>query len=78
MTEILGQGKYGRVFKTWHKNDETAVVAVKAIDKHKLLFGMSQIMGEITILQKMSHPNIVKFYESYDDSKHVNVIMEYV
>ena len=55
-------------------------MAIKAIDKHRIhmLFQINQIMEEITVLNKLDHPNIVKCFETYDDSKHVYLVTEYV
>ena len=32
--------------------------------------------AEIAILQKLDHPNIVKFYETYVDYRYVHIVME--
>jgi calcium-dependent protein kinase len=32
----------------------------------------------VNILKKLDHPNIVKYYETYEDSKYFYMVMEYV
>lgn len=36
------------------------------------------VSREITLLQRLEHPNIVKFYESIDTTKTINLVMEHV
>lgn len=33
---------------------------------------------ELDIMKKVDHPNLVKFYETYHDDKHLHIVMEYV
>lgn len=35
-------------------------------------------MEEVAILNKLDHPNIVKYYETYDDAKYIYLVMEYI
>jgi len=36
------------------------------------------ILDEIRILNKLDHPNIVKYFETYNDVKYIYLVMEYV
>ena len=54
------------------------MVAIKVLDKHKLQEHISQLMEEINILYKLDHPNIVNYFETYDDKKYLYLVMEYV
>ena len=36
------------------------------------------LMEEINILYKLDHPNIVNYFETYDDKKFLYLVMEYV
>ncbi len=36
------------------------------------------VSREITLMQRLDHPNIVKFYDSIDTNKTINLVMEHV
>ena len=38
---------------------------------------MENIKSEIAILSKLDHPNISKYYETYESPKHIYLVMEY-
>ena len=77
-TKVLGTGQFGRVFKTCRTNDKTAEVAIKVLDKHKLEEHLEQVIEEVRILNRLDHPNIVNYFETYDDKKYLYLVMEYV
>lgn len=53
------------------------VVAIKVIDKKNMgEEDLAEIMNEVEFLQKMDHPNIVGYYETYDDARYLYLIME--
>lgn len=54
-------------------------VAIKVYDRFKLMDVQRKksALREIRILSKLSHPNIIKLYESIDTSKQVFLVMEY-
>ena len=35
-TEIVGQGRYGKVYRTSHVDDQSLTVAIKVINKYKM------------------------------------------
>lgn len=35
-------------------------------------------MEEISILNTVDHPNIVKYFETYDDKKYIYLVMEFI
>lgn len=35
-------------------------------------------MDEVAILRKLDHPNIVKFYETYNDYRYLYLVYEYI
>jgi len=53
-------------------------VAVKVMSKVKLENKLDQIMEEVSILNTLDHPNIVKYFETYDDKKYIYLVMEYI
>jgi calcium-dependent protein kinase len=39
---------------------------------------LEAIKEEVSILTKLDHPNIVKYYETYIDEKYIYLVMEYI
>jgi len=76
---LLGNGAFGKVRLFRDKNIKDLKFAIKTIKKENLpkdLF--SFIIDEVQILSKMDHPNIVKYYETYEDEFYINIVMEYL
>jgi len=48
------------------------------LNKSKLRDQIDAIHEEIKILNKLDHPNIVKYYETYLDKKYIYLVMEYI
>jgi calcium-dependent protein kinase len=76
--KVLGTGAFGKVFMTTNKLDTNFKVAIKVLDKKKLHSKIEQIVEEVAILNTLDHPNIVKYFETYDDKKYVYLVMEYI
>ena len=38
---------------------------------------MKLIMREVAILSNLDHPNIVKYFETYEDKKYLYLVTEY-
>lgn len=74
---ILGKGGFGEVRLYHKKGDINALYAIKTIFKtgHK---DIKLKYKEVEILSKLDHPNIVKYYESYEESAFIHLVMEYV
>ena len=77
-TKVLGSGAFGKVFMTNNKHDTSHKVAIKVLDKQKLVDNIDCIMEEVAILHTLDHPNIVKYFETYDDNKYIYLVMEYI
>lgn len=63
---------------TSNKHDKNFKVAIKVMDKVKLADNVGLIMDEVNTLNDLDHPNIVKYFETYNDHKYIYLIMEYV
>ncbi len=74
---VLGSGSFGKVFLAENKADNSMKVAIKVISKSKLSQDeIESLHLEVAILQKVDHPNIVKYYETYEDEKFIYLVME--
>lgn len=78
LAETLGEGAYGVVGKC--KNIKTgAIRAVKRLSKSNITEKeLKDIANEIQIVKKLDHPNIVKMYEEYEDSKYLYIVTELI
>lgn len=52
-------------------------VAIKIINKSKLSENEHFLMSELECLQKLDHPNIIKFFEVFEDKMYFYLCMEY-
>jgi calcium-dependent protein kinase len=41
-------------------------------------YDIELVMDEVAILNKLDHPNIVKYFETYNDSRFIYLVMEYI
>ena len=74
---FLGEGSYGSVFKA-REISTGRIVAVK-----KMLIGNSpskykKIIKEINLLKNLDHPNIVKYYDYFEEEDYIYIMMEYL
>lgn len=77
-TKVLGSGAFGKVFMTTNKVNENHKVAIKVMNLAKIRDHIEAIQEEVEILNKLDHPNIVKYYETYVDEKYIYLVMEYI
>ena len=73
----MGAGSFGKVFLSESIADSNFKVAIKVLNKAKLKDHIESIKEEVRILTTLDHPNIVKYYETYDDIKYMYLVMEY-
>ena len=75
--KVIGNGYFGTVRVAVLKNNPTKKFAVKTIFKEKIQKNLHLLKRELEILKTLDHPNIVKFYETYQDDKFFHFVMEY-
>ena len=75
----IGTGAYGVVKYGIHKATNRKV-AIKIYEKSKIIDINRQksVQGEIKILSKIDHVNIVKLYQTIDTAKYLYIILEFV
>lgn len=74
----LGRGKFGSVYLAREKNSKY-IVALKVLFKSQLMKSCveHQLRREIEIQSHLKHPNILRLYGYFYDSKRVFLILEY-
>ena len=75
--ELLGKGGFSEVYSCRSKKDPSVVNAVKIISKQDMTEDdLYYILNEIDILSKIDHPNIVRFFELFDDEDSLYLVFE--
>ena len=78
-SKLLGKGAFGRVALCSSKHDRNFKVAIKSQTKRDGAPERNKrITEEIAILSALDHPNIVKYYETYNDAEKTYFVMEYI
>ena len=75
----LGNGSFGVVYLTSLKNDSTKKLATKRLERAEIEGTklMDYFKNEIEILQRLDHPNIVKFHSLKKTKKFFYLAMEF-
>ncbi|KAM7223598.1 hypothetical protein V8F06_001072 [Rhypophila decipiens] len=75
----LGKGKFGRVYLA-RERSSNFICALKVLYKSELQHGggvEKQVRREIEIQSNLRHPNILKLYGHFHDSKRIFLILEF-
>ena len=76
---MLGNGSFGKVRLYRDKNLKDMRFAIKTIRKDGINRAMYEaIIEEVNILRDLDHPNIVKYYDTYEDDHYIHIVMEYL
>ena len=74
---IVGKGAFGKVYQGVDKKNPEFKVAIKVLNKHKMSSkDLAHVMDEVDLLKKVDHPNIVEYFETYDDKHYIYLVME--
>ena len=74
----LGKGAHGIVYKVEHEKFPKQFLVLKEIKiSHLTNKGQADALQEVQILRKISHPNIIKYYDSFIDGNKLYILMEY-
>ena len=78
LIETLAKGAFGIVYKAKDRLTNQ-IVAVKIITKNKAKkSSIQQIQRELSILQTINHPNVLKLIEYFETRSKVYIITEYI
>ena len=73
----LGEGGFGKVVRVMHKKTGQ-MAAMKIIKVSGTIEEEKKVMGEIEILRKMKHDNIIRYLEHEVDNHKVCILMEVI
>ena len=75
--EYLGEGSFGKVFKA-REISTGRILAVKKMSINHSEKKYSNIIKEINLLKHLDHPNIVKYYDYFEEEDYIYLMMEYL
>jgi calcium-dependent protein kinase len=75
----IGNGAFGKVRLYRDRKIKSLKYAIKTIKKDIFnVHSIESIIREIEILRSLDHPNIVKYFETYEDEVFLHIVMEYI
>ncbi|KAI9342043.1 kinase-like domain-containing protein [Zopfochytrium polystomum] len=79
LLKTIGEGEFGKVKLAYHIDNPSKQVAVKLILKENIRNPTkhAKVLREISILQTLSHPFIVKLHEVVETDQYIGMVMEY-
>ena len=79
LKERIGIGSYGMVFKAQKKNEKKKIFVIKQIPfyTNENKENIEEAKNEATILKKLDCKYIIKYYDSFEENKTLNIVMEY-
>lgn len=76
---IIGNGGFGKVRLYRDRKFPDMKYAIKTIKKdYASNHGMKYVIREVEILRNLDHPNIVNYFETYEDDLYCHIVMEYI
>ena len=72
--KVIGKGAFGQVRLAIHKATKQKR-AIKIMKKAEV--NMQNLLDEISILSKLSHPNIMQIFEIFEDNINIYIVSEY-
>jgi len=77
-SKTLGEGTFGKVFLAENSVNDNVKVAIKALKKNKVTDeAIEKVKHEVDVLQTLDHPNIVRYFETFESEKSIYLVMEY-
>ncbi|CAD8051703.1 unnamed protein product [Paramecium primaurelia] len=75
--KVLGAGSFGKVVTARMIKNLEKQFAIKIIEKTKVKGREDILANEIYMLQRLDHPNIIKFHEVYQNKQNFYICMDY-
>ncbi len=76
---MLGNGSFGKVRLYRDRNYKDLLFAIKTLKKEGIPpYHFSLLKSEVTILSNLDHPNIVKYFGTFEDENYIHIVMEYL
>ena len=76
---LIGSGSFGKVRLFVERQCKSVKYAIKTIKKDIFnQYHIQSLKNEIEILRSLDHPNIVKYFETYEDENYLHIVMEYI
>ncbi|XP_032906588.1 serine/threonine-protein kinase Nek8-like [Amblyraja radiata] len=74
---IVGKGAYGTAV-LYRKKDDDSLVILKEINMHELNhIERQRALNEVKVLSMLDHPNIINYYDSFEEDGVLMIEMEY-
>jgi calcium-dependent protein kinase len=76
---MLGNGGFGKVRLYRDRHVKELKFAIKTLKKDYLNENnIKSLRDEVQILAQLDHPNIVKYFETFEDDFYIHIVMEYI
>ena len=76
---MLGTGTFGKVRLYRDKNYKELLFAIKTLKKEGIpQYQFNLLKSEVNILSNLDHPNIVKYFGTFEDEFFIHIVMEYL
>ena len=77
--QMIGCGSFGKVRLFLDRQCKVFKYAIKTLKKDYFnKHNLESIIREVDILRSLDHPNIVKYFETYEDENYIHIVMEYI
>jgi len=76
---MLGNGAFGKVRLYRDRNYKDLLFAIKTLKKEGIPpYQFNLLKSEVNILSNLDHPNIVKYFGTFEDEYFIHIVMEYL
>ena len=76
---MLGNGSFGKVRLYRDRNYKDLLFAIKTLKKEGIPpYQFNLLKSEVNILSNLDHPNILKYFGTFEDENFIHIVMEYL